>query len=134
MSLHRHHQQGYAHSNAYGYPNQTPLQLAPQYPYHVQQYSQPTYIVDASGFRRDYAARLSELMFNSRPIIQNLSIIAQDFVRFADIVVQCIEAHIRRVSSSLFHTICDENDNCNGICLRSESSIIIRLYNLSIQS
>jgi pre-mRNA cleavage complex 2 protein Pcf11 len=42
--------------------------------------------------------RLAELTINSRPIIQHLSLLAQDFTRFAEIVVQCIEAHIRRVS------------------------------------
>ncbi|KAF8165246.1 hypothetical protein B0H34DRAFT_688435 [Crassisporium funariophilum] len=57
----------------------------------------PTYPVDAISFRRDYASRLADLTFNSRPIIQHLSMLAQDYSRFADIVAQCIEGHIRRV-------------------------------------
>jgi len=53
--------------------------------------------VDPVTFRRDYTTRLAELTFNSRPIIQNLSMIAQEYSRFAEIVAQCLEAHIRRV-------------------------------------
>ncbi|KAH9844237.1 uncharacterized protein C8Q71DRAFT_731856 [Rhodofomes roseus] len=59
--------------------------------------AQPVYHVDPTSFRRDYSTRLAELTVNSRPIIQNLSMVAQDYTRFADIVVQCIESHIRRV-------------------------------------
>ena len=60
---------------------------------------------DPNVFRRDYAARLSELTMNSRPIIQSLSMIAQDILRhpgpvFSDIVAQCLKAHISRVSVS----------------------------------
>ncbi len=41
---------------------------------------------------------------NSRPIIQSLSMIAQDILRhpdpvYAEIVAQCLKAHITRVSS-----------------------------------
>lgn len=61
---------------------------------------QPVYQhFDPNTFRRDYATRLSNLTVNSRPIIQSLSMIAQEFTRFADVVVQCIEQHIRRVST-----------------------------------
>jgi len=65
----------------------------------------PAYHVDAATFRRDYAARLAELNVNSRPMIQNLSMLAQEFSRFVEIVAQCLEAHIRRVSSLPFSTI-----------------------------
>ncbi|KAJ7283542.1 hypothetical protein C8J57DRAFT_1171278 [Mycena rebaudengoi] len=73
--------------------------------YHQSYYQQPppppppvtVYHPDPASFRRDYANQLAELKVNSRPIIQNLSMIAQDFARFADIVAQCLEAHIRRV-------------------------------------
>lgn len=61
---------------------------------------QPVYQhFDPNTFRRDYSTRLSNLTVNSRPIIQSLSIIAQEYTRFADAVVQCIEQHIRRVST-----------------------------------
>jgi len=56
------------------------------------------YQLDPVTFRRDYTNRLNELTFNSRPIIQGLSMLAQDYSRFAEIVAQCLEAHIRRVS------------------------------------
>ncbi|KAJ6598953.1 hypothetical protein DFH09DRAFT_1243449 [Mycena vulgaris] len=57
----------------------------------------PVYHPDPVSFRRDYSNQLAELKVNSRPIIQNLSMIAQEFSRFADIVAQCLETHIRRV-------------------------------------
>ncbi|KAJ7904620.1 hypothetical protein B0H14DRAFT_2663686 [Mycena olivaceomarginata] len=57
----------------------------------------PVYNPDPVTFRRDYSNQLAELKVNSRPIIQNLSMIAQDFARFSDIVAQCLESHIRRV-------------------------------------
>ena len=55
-------------------------------------------MVDPNTFRRDYTMRLAELTVNSRPIIQNLSMVAQEYSRWADVVVQCIENHIRQVS------------------------------------
>src|ERR1700722_14020601 len=58
----------------------------------------PVYHLDPNAFRRDYSARLAELTVNSRPIIQNLSMFAQEYSRWAEIVSQCVEAHIRRVS------------------------------------
>ncbi|KAI0310564.1 hypothetical protein OF83DRAFT_1070320 [Amylostereum chailletii] len=55
------------------------------------------YPVDPDSFRRDYTAHLAELTINSRPIIQGLSVYAQECSRWGDVVVQCIETHIRRV-------------------------------------
>ncbi|KAI0036792.1 hypothetical protein K488DRAFT_40518 [Vararia minispora EC-137] len=55
------------------------------------------YALDPASFRRDYASRLSELTVNSRPIIQGLSLYAQEYSRWADAVVECVEAHVRRV-------------------------------------
>ncbi|KAL5508043.1 PCF11 [Sanghuangporus vaninii] len=67
----------------------------PAYPYaHPPFSAQPS---DPSSFRRDFAARLSELTMNSRPIIQNLSMMAQSYNRYSDIVADCLQAHIRRV-------------------------------------
>ncbi|KAH7887649.1 hypothetical protein F5I97DRAFT_1806239 [Phlebopus sp. FC_14] len=57
----------------------------------------PIYHVDPNSFRRDFAARLAELTINSRPIIQTLSMFAQEYSRWADVVAQCLDAHIRRV-------------------------------------
>lgn len=57
-----------------------------------------TSLYDPNTFRQFYATQLAALTFNSRPIIQNLSMIAQDFSRMSNVVVQCLEAHIRRVS------------------------------------
>ncbi|RDB22818.1 Uncharacterized protein C4G9.04c [Hypsizygus marmoreus] len=57
----------------------------------------PIFQLDPVTFRRDYTNRLAELTVNSRPIIQNLSMLAQEYSRYAEIVAQCLEAHIRRV-------------------------------------
>jgi len=65
----------------------------------------PFFHVDPNAFRRDYASRLAALTVNSRPIIQNLSMIAQEYTRFSEIVAQCLEAHIRRVSSIHFSMV-----------------------------
>ncbi|KAG6873743.1 hypothetical protein C0995_011562 [Termitomyces sp. Mi166 len=65
-------------------------QLPPQIP------PAPVYL-DPASFRREYTARLAELTVNSRPIIQNLSMLAQEYSRYPEIVAQCLEAHIRRV-------------------------------------
>ena len=66
----------------------------------------PVYQLDPVTFRRDYTNRLNELTLNSRPVIQSLSMLAQDYSRFAEIVAQCLEAHIRRVSHSFFSHDC----------------------------
>ncbi|KAF7793670.1 hypothetical protein EIP86_004785 [Pleurotus ostreatoroseus] len=85
--------QAYGHmvySAPQGYGHQPP-------PYYQQPPPPPQpYFADATYFGRDYTARLAELTVNSRPIIQNLSMIAQDYQRYADTVVSCIETHIRR--------------------------------------
>ena len=67
---------------------------------------QPVFHLDPNTFRRDYMTRLSNLTVNSRPIIQTLSLIAQDYSRYADVVVQCIEQHLRRVSHRLHDLFC----------------------------
>ncbi|KAI0638119.1 hypothetical protein C8Q77DRAFT_1089437 [Trametes polyzona] len=92
-------QSAYAHqmpypAQGYGAPMPPPNAYYPPPPTTPQ----PAYQhFDPNTFRRDYASRLSNLTVNSRPIIQSLSIIAQEHTRFADVVVQSIEQHIRRV-------------------------------------
>lgn len=105
MSLYQHSApQSYGHSHPY--PPQPPrnyFQHHPQPPMPAHPYAPPPLSVqapDPSTFRRDYAAHLSELTMNSRPIIQNLSMMAQNFTRYSDIVAECLQAHIRRVSTS----------------------------------
>ena len=98
MSLYSHPQSGFG--NVY------PPQQQPPYVYNVPpaavfSYGQPAYPMhysDPSSFRREYTAHLSELTMNSRPIIQNLSMMAQNYIRYADVVADCLQAHIRRVS------------------------------------
>ena len=81
--------------------------IPPPNPYHFAPppVQQPVYL-DPNTFRRDYMTRLANLTVNSRPIIQSLSMIAQDYSRFAEIVVQCVEQHIRRVSGSYLFYVC----------------------------
>ncbi|KAG6911199.1 hypothetical protein DXG01_003066 [Tephrocybe rancida] len=71
------------------------------YPYQYQQPPPPVppapVYLDPASFRREYTARLAELSVNSRPIIQNLSMLAQEYSRYPEIVSQCLESHIRRV-------------------------------------
>ena len=84
--------------NHYGQPYATHFtQPGIGYPFQ-QPPAPPIYHMDPHTFRRDYSLRLADLTINSRPIIQNLSMFAQEYTRFAEIVAQCIEAHIRRVS------------------------------------
>jgi pre-mRNA cleavage complex 2 protein Pcf11 len=58
---------------------------------------QPMYHMDANSFRDEYMRRLASLTENSRPIIQNLLLFAQEYPRWSDIVGQCIQTHIRSV-------------------------------------
>ena len=50
----------------------------------------PVIHLDPNMFRRDDMSRLGELTVNSRPIIQNLSVVAQEYSRYAEIVAQRI--------------------------------------------
>lgn len=95
----------YPQSQTYGqvsYPVQGYGQPMVPPTYHYPVPVQPVFHLDPNMFRRDYMSRLGELTVNSRPIIQNLSMIAQEYSRYAEIVVQSIEAHIRRVSLNSF--------------------------------
>ncbi len=83
-----------------GYPPRPPAVFQHQYyqPPQPQQPPPPIYHVDPNSFRRDFTSRLSNLTFNSRIHIQDLSLMAQDHPQFASIVVQCIDQHLRQVS------------------------------------
>jgi hypothetical protein len=88
---------------AYSQPPTFPHAYPPQPPSYALP-SSPVYPVDPGSFRNDYTARLAGLTDNSRVIIQGLSMYAHDFSRWGDVVTQCIEIHIRRVSDSLLST------------------------------
>ncbi|KAI0353595.1 hypothetical protein OH77DRAFT_1458232 [Trametes cingulata] len=93
----------YPQSSSYGHQMAYPPQgygapVPPPNPYYAPPQPPPVFQhFDPNTFRRDYSTRLSNLTVNSRPIIQSLSMIAQEYTQFADVVVQCIEQHIRRV-------------------------------------
>ena len=101
MSMYQH-----AAPQSYGHPYPPPpshnyVQHHAQYPVPAYSYPHSSYPMppsDPSSFRRDFTARLAELTINSRPIIQSLSMMAQGYTRYSDIVADCLQAHIRRVS------------------------------------
>lgn len=60
---------------------------------------------DDQYFRHDYARRLAALTFNSRPLIQELSILAQNYSQaMSRVVIESIEQQLRMVSV-LRHTL-----------------------------
>lgn len=89
--------------NAYvghGAPATAPAPYYSQPPQHQQHYPgyfpQSTY--DENGFRGQFMQRLGALTFNSRPIIQDLSMLAQNNPHMARVVVECIDSQINMVS------------------------------------
>jgi pre-mRNA cleavage complex 2 protein Pcf11 len=93
----------YPQQQAYSQPSFPPA-YPPQPPSYAL-HSSTVYPVDPGSFRSDYTARLAGLTDNSRLIIQGLSMYAHDFSRWGDVVTQCIESHIRRVSDLLSFTV-----------------------------
>ncbi|KAH8105907.1 hypothetical protein BXZ70DRAFT_917301 [Cristinia sonorae] len=127
----------YPQSQAYGQMQNPPMgypqPVAPPGNYHYPPPppAQP-YHVDPHTFRRDYTAQLAELTVNSRPIIQNLSMIAQDHTHYADVVTQCIEAHIRRVPPWMklpaFYLLDAISKNVYDPYARHFSTVVVRLF------
>ncbi|KAK9476402.1 hypothetical protein V1514DRAFT_183383 [Lipomyces japonicus] len=56
--------------------------------------------VELNAIRQDYIVSLEELSFNSRPIITNLTIIAQENIQAAEVITRAIEEHISKCSPS----------------------------------
>ncbi|KAF7301768.1 CID domain-containing protein [Mycena indigotica] len=90
------------------------------------------YNPDPNTFRRDYTNLLTELKVNSRPIIQHLSMLAQDFTRYADIVAHCIESHIRRVPPWMklpaFYVLDAISKNVHDPYARQFSTFVVPLF------
>ncbi|KAG8834878.1 hypothetical protein FRC17_006623 [Serendipita sp. 399] len=79
-------------------PSQQPQSYQHQYPGYYSSSPQPPYI-DENNFRSLYTQRLGALTLNSRPIIQDLSMLAQNYPQMAHIVVDSIERQVRTVSA-----------------------------------
>lgn len=58
---------------------------------------------EAQEVKQDYLESLQELTFNSKPIITNLTVIAQENVAFAQVIAQAIEEHIIKVCTNLYY-------------------------------
>ena len=50
----------------------------------------------------EYSSSLADLTFNSKPLINMLTMLADDHVQYAAEIVQVIEAHIQKVLSFTF--------------------------------
>ncbi|CAL1700835.1 unnamed protein product [Somion occarium] len=76
--------------------------------------------------------RLAELTVNSRPIIHNLSIIAQEYSRYAEVVAQCIESHVRRVQPWMklpaFYLLDAISKNIFDPYARQFTPLVVRLF------
>ena len=69
--------------------------------YYQQPAAPPTSVPynDEQYFRHDYSRRLTALTFNSRPLIQELSILAQTYSQtMSRVVIESIEQQLRMVS------------------------------------
>ena len=55
----------------------------------------------------DYRSSLSDLTFNSKPLINMLTMLAEENMQYAEQIVQVIEAHVLQVNILyIFHIIC----------------------------
>ncbi|KAH6915345.1 hypothetical protein BKA70DRAFT_1093916 [Coprinopsis sp. MPI-PUGE-AT-0042] len=79
------------------YANQYQQQQQHQYSHIPQPPPAQYHHFDPAAFRKHYMDQLAGLTFNSRAIIENLVMLAQNNSRSADIIVSCIDAHIRKV-------------------------------------
>jgi pre-mRNA cleavage complex 2 protein Pcf11 len=56
--------------------------------------------IESEEIKQDYLSSLSELTFNSRPIIQNLTIIAQENINYGEAITKAVEEHILKVRTN----------------------------------
>ena len=56
----------------------------------------------ADDVAKDYKASLDDLTFNSKPLINMLTMLAAESEESSNEIVQVIEAHIQKVASIMF--------------------------------
>ncbi|KAI0081710.1 hypothetical protein K474DRAFT_1688442 [Panus rudis PR-1116 ss-1] len=119
-------QVSYHAAPAYSQPYPQPNMYSPPPP------PMPPVVLDPNSFRRHYTQRLAELTVNSRPVIQNLSMIAQDYSRYCEIVAQCLEEHIRRVPQWMklpaFYLLDAISKNIYDPYARQFTPVIVKLF------
>jgi len=82
--------------------------------YYQQTVAPPAFVPynDEQYFKHDYARRLAALTFNSRPLIQELSILAQTYSQtMSRVVIESIEQQLRMVSVFIY-----PNPSNNPLC------------------
>lgn len=84
----------------YSQPPPPQPQLGPSLPYNIG--------TDQNVFRGYFSHELKQLTFNSKPMINGLTILAHEHAtRMAPIVCQCLEEHVRQVRANcLFFLLC----------------------------
>ena len=53
----------------------------------------------------DYTSSLADLTFNSKPLINMLTMLAEDNAQYSEQIVQVIEAHMQKVSFGFIYII-----------------------------
>ena len=53
----------------------------------------------------DYTSSLADLTFNSKPLINMLTMLAEDNAQYSEQIVQVIEAHMQKVSFGFIYNI-----------------------------
>ena len=55
----------------------------------------------------EYTASLADLTFNSKPLINMLTMLAEDNAQYSEQIVQVIEAHMQKVLFCFIHILAD---------------------------
>lgn len=59
-------------------------------------------MTDASEIEKEYLSSLSDLNVNSKPLINMLTILAEENIEHGQVIVNAIEKHINKVTNIFF--------------------------------